>query len=130
MSPSLLRAFANQRRSVLLALGFCVAAIWISAPMGEWRIGVFISAGILLSLVNHVLTEKTLLTSVEGGDLLSRKQYATSALVRLLGISLVAAVLAVAFWPDGATVFLGLALFHMITLVFTGIPLLKEMRKA
>jgi hypothetical protein len=129
VTPSLLRAFANQRRTVLLALGCCVAAIWISAPMGEWPIGLFISAGILLSLVNHVLTEKTLLTSVEGGDLLTRKQYASSALVRLLAISLVAAVLAVVFWPDGATVFVGLALFHMITLVFTGIPLLKEIKK-
>jgi hypothetical protein len=130
VTPALLRAFANQRRSVLLALGCCVAAIWISAPMGEWQIGVFISAGIVLSLVNHVLTEKTLLTSVEGGDLPTRQQYATSALVRLMGISLVAAVLAVAFWPNGATVFVGLALFHMITLVFTGIPLLKEIKKA
>jgi hypothetical protein len=129
VSPSLVRAFANQRRSVLLALGFCVAAIWISVPMGEWQIGVFISAGIVLSLLNHVLTENTLLTSVEGGDLPTRQQYATSALVRLLGISLVAAVLAVVFWPDGATVFAGLALFHMVTLVFTGLPLLKEIKK-
>jgi hypothetical protein len=129
VSPSLVRAFANQRRSVLLALGFCVAAIWISVPMGEWRIGVFISAGVVLSLLNHVLTENTLLTSVEGGDLPTRQQYATSALGRLLGISLVAVVLAVVFWPDGATVFAGLALFHMVTLVFTGLPLLKEIKK-
>ncbi|MDP9319232.1 MAG: hypothetical protein M3O94_09225 [Actinomycetota bacterium] len=129
MSSSLVRAFANQRRTELLALGFCVAAIWISVPMGEWRVGVFISAGILLSLLNHVLTENTLLTSVEDGDLFTRKQYATSALVRLMGISLVAVVLAVAFWPDGGAVFAGLALFHLVTLVFTGFPLLKEIKK-
>jgi len=130
VTPALLRAFTNQRRSVLLALGCCVAAIWISAPMGEWRIGVFISAGILLSLVNHVLTEKTLLTAVEGGDLPTRQQYATSALVRLMGISLVAAVLAVAFWPDGVGLLLGLAIFRLVALVMTTIPLLKELKNS
>jgi hypothetical protein len=129
MSSSLARAFLNQRRSVLLALALCVAAAWISVPLGRWQVGVFVSLGILLSLVNHVLTEQTLLSSVEGGDLLTRKQYATTALVRLLAISLVAVVLAVAFWPTGAAVFLGLALFHLIALVFTGIPLLKEINK-
>jgi hypothetical protein len=130
MMSSLARALRNQRRSVLLALGLCVAAIWISAPLGALPVGIFLSLGVLLSLVNHVLTERTLLTSVESGDLLTRKQYATSSLVRLLGVSLVAAALAVAFWPDGASVLFGLALFHMIALVFTGLPLLKEIKKA
>lgn len=127
---SLVRAFANQKRSILVALALCVAAVWISAPMGRWEVGVFVAVGVLLSLINHVLTEHTLLTSVESGDLLTRKQYASSSLVRLLAVSLIAAVLAVVFWPDGATVFLGLALFHLIALVFTGIPLLKEIKKA
>ncbi len=130
MTSSLARAFVRQRRTVWLALGLCVAAMWISIPLGKWQVGVFLSIGILLSLVNHVLTERTLLTSVELGELLSRKQYATSALVRLLGVSLVAVVVTVAFWPNGALVLFGLALFHMIVLVFTGIPLLKEIKKA
>jgi hypothetical protein len=130
MTSSLARAVANQRRSLLLALGLCVAAIWISVPLGQWQVGVFLSIGVLLSLVNHVLTERTLLTSVESGDLLSRKQYATSSLTRLLGISLAAGAIAIVFWPNGASVLFGLALFHMIALVFTGIPLLKEIKKA
>jgi hypothetical protein len=130
MTSSLARAFGRQRRTVWLALGLCVAAMWISVPLGKWQVGVFLSIGILLSLVNHVLTERTLLTSVEVGELLTRKQYATSALVRLLGVSLVAVVVTVAFWPNGALVLFGLALFHLIVLVFTGIPLLKEIKKA
>jgi hypothetical protein len=39
-------------------------------------------------------------------------------------------ILAVLFWPAGAMVLVGLAFFHLITLVFTGLPLLKEIRKA
>lgn len=129
-SHGLTRAVRNQDRAALLALGLVIAALWISIPMGEWKIGVFLGAGVVLGLVNHMLTELFLLRSVESSDLITRKQYAMSSLVRLLGVSLVAVVLAVAFWPDGATVLVGLAVFHMITLVLTGIPLLKEIKKA
>jgi hypothetical protein len=123
-------AVRNQTRAALLALGLIVAALWVSIPMGEWRAGVFLGVGVLLGLVNHVLTELFLLRSVQADDMITRKQYAVSSLVRLLGISLVAITLAVVFWPDGATVLLGLALFHLLTLVLTGIPLLKEIKKA
>ena len=129
-SHGLLRAVRNQDRALLLGLGLCVAAFWISVSMGEWRIGVFVAVGVALGLVNHVLTEYFLVRAMGSDDLITRKQYALSSLVRLLGVSLVAVVLAVAFWPDGATVLLGLALFHLITLVLTGIPLLKEIKKA
>jgi hypothetical protein len=125
-----LRVVRNQDRTFLLALGMCIAALWIATPMGEWKIGVFVAVGVVLGLVNHVLTELFLLRSVEGSDLITRKQFAMSSLVRLMGVSLVAVALAVAFWPDGATVLLGLALFHLITLVLTGLPLLKEIKKA
>ena len=125
-----LRVVRNQDRTLLLALGMCIAALWIATPMGEWKIGVFVAVGVVLGLVNHVLTELFLLRSVEGSDLITRKQFAMSSLVRLMGVSLVAVALAVAFWPDGATVLLGLALFHLITLVLTGLPLLKEIKKA
>ena len=128
-SLGLAKAARNQKRAALLALLLSVAALWIAIPMGNWQIGVFVGAGVVLGLVNHMLTEFFLLRSMEGGELIMRKQYALSSLVRLMGVSSVAAVLAVAFWPDGATAFVGLALFHVITLVLTGLPLLKEIRK-
>ena len=37
--------------------------------------------------------------------------------------------LAAFFWPHGAAVLFGLAIFHLIALVLTGIPLLREVRK-
>jgi hypothetical protein len=126
----LTRAVRSQKRACLLALALVVGALWIAIPMGQWKVGVFVSAGIALGLANLALTELSLLRSVESGDLISRKQYALSSLVRLTGVSLVAGALAVVFWPEGGTVLLGLALFQMITLVLTGLPLLKEIKKA
>lgn len=129
-TPALARAVAKQRRAVILAVTLAVASMWIAVPLGHWQAGLFVAAGIGLGLVNHVLTELSLLRAVEGDDMLTRKQFAMSSFVRLMAVSLVAVVLTVAFWPVGAMVLVGLAFFHLVTLVFTGLPLLKEIRKA
>jgi hypothetical protein len=129
-SSGFVGAVRSHSRAALLALAVVVAALWVSVPLGEWRMGVFVSVGVLLGFVNLVLTEWSLRRSLASGDLASRRQYAVSSLGRLLGVSGVAVALAIAFWPDGATTLLGLALFHLLTLVLTGIPLLKEIKKA
>lgn len=123
------RTVTNQRRAIMLAAVLALGMFWVTAVFGEWQIGVFCAVGVVLGLLNHLGTELTLLRSVEGGELISRKQFAASSLIRLMGISLVAIALAVIFWPNGATVLIGLALFHMIALLATGLPLLKELRK-
>ena len=124
------QAMRNQRRALLLAGVLAFAAFWIALGLGEWQIGVFVSIGVVLGYGNGLFTEAFLLRSTEGDELLSRKQFAISSLVRLMGISLVAVALTVAFWPTGATVLAGLAVFHLIALVLTGLPLLKELRQA
>lgn len=129
VTPSLVRSVRNQRRAMLMAGLLVIAAIWISIPLGEWQGGMFLAIGIALGAINHVLTEHVLLRSVESGDLPTRKQYAATSLARLLGISMVAVVLALVFWPNGAAVLFGLAIFHLIALVLTAIPLLREVRK-
>lgn len=121
---------ANQRRTVVLAAALIAASLIIGVSNGYWQLGVFVSVGIGLGLLNSLLTELSMVRVLASGTELSRKQFAMSALVRLLSISLVAFALAVFFWPDGATVLAGLAVFHLITVAFTGLPLLRELRKA
>jgi hypothetical protein len=129
-APALARAVTKQRRAVILAIALALAAIWVAVSLGRWQAGLFVAAGVVLGLVNHLLTELSLLRAVEGDDMLTRKQFAMSSFVRLMAVSLVAVALAVAFWPAGAMVLVGLAFFHLVTLIFTGLPLLKEIRKA
>ena len=134
MSQSLpmAKALRNQRRALILAAVLAFGSFWIAFGLGDWRIGVFVSIGVLLGYANGLLTEAILIrtTEADSDDMLSRKQFAISALVRLMAISLVAIVLTVAFWPIGATVLAGLAIFHLLALVLTGLPLLKELRQA
>lgn len=124
------RALHNQRRAVLLAAGLVVAAIWVTIPLGEWRIGVFLAAGFVLGLANHIGTEYALQRALATGNPVSRQMWASSSLLRLALVSVVGFVIAAVFWSDGAAVIFGIAIFHMVALTLTAIPLLREVRKS
>lgn len=126
----LARAFGTQRRAVVLAAALVAASVLIGIGLSSWQSGVFAAVGVVLGLANAVLTELSLARFVASGDLVLRKQFAISALVRLGVISLVAFALVALMWPTGGFVLVGLALFQLLSVALTGLPLLKELRKA
>jgi hypothetical protein len=127
---TLTAVLVRQRRPLLVAGLLSVAVLWISIPAGRAEVGIFFAVGVLLGLLNHVLTEVALARSLASQGEISRKQFAVGSLGRLTLVTLVSFLVALTFWPYGAAVFVGLALMHMVLLVFTGLPLLNEMRKA
>jgi hypothetical protein len=127
---SLMHVVTKQRRLVVLAVVLATLVILSAGGMGRWQVGILAAAGIALGLANGLFTELTLLRAVESGELPNKRQYAMTSVARLLALSLVAVVLTVAFWPNGAATLFGLAFFHLITVVLTGIPVLKELHKA
>jgi hypothetical protein len=128
--PVALKVIAKQRRLIVLAAVLAILVVLGSTGVGKLQVGLLAAAGILLGLLNAILTELTLLRAVDSGELPNKREYAMASVARLIGLSLVAAVLVVAFWPYGAATLFGLAFFHLITVVLTGIPVLKELRKA
>lgn len=126
----LTQVVSKQRRIIALAVAFAALVALGSSGVGHLQVGLLAAAGILLGLLNGLFTELTLLRAVEGGELPSKREYATTAVARLLALSLVAGALTVVFWPYGAATLFGMAFFHLITVVLTGIPVLKELRKA
>ncbi len=128
--PSLAKMLSGQRRILVVALCLAVAGFWIFGPLGEWDVAAFLAAGIVLGLANHIATEYSLLKMISSGEALTRGEIAASALVRLLFVAGAAAAVAIIFWSTGIVTLLGLALFRLLTLVMTGIPLLKELSKA
>ena len=78
--------------------------------------------------VNHLVTEYWLLRIIANGEQPTRATMMRSTLVRLLVLTVVAVSLAVVWWPDGIGLLLGLAVFRLIALVMTTIPLLKELK--
>lgn len=130
-SASLGRAVLNQRRAIILAVVLIAGSFWITVPMGKWQMGVLLAAGICLGLANHILTEYAIQKAIASEDPVTRNAYARSSLLRLSLISLVAFALTAYFWSMGGVgVLLGLAIFHLIALTLTAIPLLREVRKS
>jgi len=125
---SVVRVLRDQKKSIVVALVLAVAAFWIAGQLGEWRLAAAISVGVALGLANHLFTEYWLLRIISSGAQPTRSSMMRSTLVRLLVVTVVAVSVAVVWWPDGIGLLLGLAIFRLIALVMTTIPLLKELK--
>jgi peptidoglycan/LPS O-acetylase OafA/YrhL len=128
-SASFGRAIRNQRRAVILALVLAAGAFWVT--FGNWQMGALAAAGVGLGLINHILTEFAIQKAIAADDPVTRNAYARSSLLRLAIVSLAAFALAAVFWEQGGIgVLFGLAIFHLIALTLTAIPLLREVRNS
>src|SRR6478609_5691800 len=126
--PSLGRVLRDQRKVILVAAVLVVADYWILIQLDEWTLAGCIAGGIVLGLANHLVTEYWLLKLLVSGEQPTRKKLVASTITRLAVLSVVAVGCAAAFWPDGIGLLLGLAVFRLIALVMTTIPLLKELK--
>lgn len=124
-----LKVVRDQRKAAYLALGFIVASLWIVGQLGRWPLAVCIAGGVLLGLANHLATERWLLKTITSGHTATRNQMIGATLVRLVVLSVVAVGAAIAFWPDGIGLLLGLAIFRLVALLMTSLTLLKELKE-
>jgi hypothetical protein len=122
------RVVRDQRKTIAVAVVLGVAAYWVLGQLGEWTMAGCIAGGVALGLLNHLATEYWLLRIITSGEQPTRNKLAMSTLVRLLVLSVVAVGIAVWFWPDGIGLLFGLAIFRLIALVMTTVPLLKELK--
>ena len=125
---SIWRVLKDQRKALWVAVALVVASFWVCGQLDRWTLGTSLAVGVLLGVANHVATELWLLRLVSAGDQPTRKQMITATLVRLGLLTLVALGIAIAFWPDGFGVLLGLAVYRLISLLMTSVTLLKELR--
>lgn len=126
---SWMKVLGDQRKAMLVALGLAVAGFWICAPFGEWLVAGSIAIGVALGLANHLATERWLLKTISSGGQPTRMQMGSATLMRLLVLTLVAVGIAVVLWPDGIALLLGLAIYRLIALVMTTLPLLRELKQ-
>ena len=126
--PSFGRVLRDQRKVILVAAALVVADYWVLIQLGEWTLAGCIAGGIVLGLVNHLVTEYWLLRLLSSGEQPTRRKMTMATITRLAVLSVVAVGCAVAFWPSGIGLLLGLAVFRLIALVMTTIPLLKELK--
>jgi hypothetical protein len=119
----------DQRKTIVVGLVLAVAAFWILGQLGEWRLATSLAIGVALGLVNHLATERWLLGLLTSGAEPTKAAMMRSTMVRLVILTVVAVAVAVLLWPEGIGVLLGLAVFRLIALAMTTIPLLKELKE-
>lgn len=117
----------DQRKTLGVAAALMVFGLWFG-QYDEWTLAFCIAGGVLLGLLNHLVTEFWLLRIITSGAQPTRAQMTRTTIVRLAVLALVAVGAAVAFWPAGIGLLLGLAIFRLISLVMTALPLLKELK--
>ena len=121
------RVLRDQRKTVGVAATLMVLGLFVG-QYDEWTLAFCIAGGVLLGLLNHLVTEYWLLRIITSGAQPTRAQLTSTTIVRLAVLSVVAVGIAVAFWPAGIGLLLGLAIFRLISLVMTALPLLKELK--
>jgi hypothetical protein len=126
-TASLGRVVRDQRKTVGVAAALMVLGLFFG-QYDEWTLAICIAGGVLLGLLNHLVTEFWLLRIITSGAQPTRAQLTSTTIVRLAVLSVVAVAIAVAFWPAGIGLLLGLAIFRLIALVMTALPLLKELK--
>jgi hypothetical protein len=121
------RVLRDQRKTLGVAVVLMVFGLWFG-QYDEWTLAFCLAGGVFLGLLNHLVTEFWLLRIITSGAKPTRAQLTMSTIVRLAVLSVVAVGIAVAFWPAGIGLLLGLAIFRLISLVMTALPLLKELK--
>lgn len=121
------RVVRDQRKTVWVAAAMMVLGLFVG-QYDEWTLAICIAGGVLLGLLNHLVTEFWLLRIITSGAQPTRGQMTRTTIVRLSVLAIVAIGIAVAFWPAGIGLLLGLAIFRLIALVMTALPLLKELK--
>jgi hypothetical protein len=90
--------------------------------------GVFFGIGMGLGLINALLVRRAV-NSITAGDHPLKKKMALNSATRLLVITAAGLAIAFIFRPMGLGVLFGLALFQVVLVLSTSLPVLKKLRE-
>jgi hypothetical protein len=100
-----------------------LAAAFLGHPM----VGVFFGIGLGLGLLNAVLVQRSVEAITAEDHPLKRKMAVNSA-TRLLAMTVIGLTIAFVFRPQGLGVVFGMALFQVLLVISTALPVMKKLR--
>ena len=119
-------AFRPARLLTLCAI-FAAVVIALSALFGHVMVGVFFGLGLVLGLVNALLVHHSVASITADANPVKRKMAINSA-TRLLIITAIGLTVAYVFRPMGLGVVFGLAVFQIVLVLSTALPVWKKIR--
>jgi hypothetical protein len=114
-------------RLFAISVVLTAVAVVIAASLGNPMVGVFFGVGLLLGLLNALGVRRSVAVITAEEHPLKKKMAANSA-TRLLVITTIGLAVAFVFRPAGLGVVFGLALFQVMLVLSTALPVWKALR--
>jgi hypothetical protein len=114
-------------RLFVTSLVLTVVAVAIAALLGHPKVGVFFGVGLLFGLLNALGVQRSV-ASITTNDHPLKKKMALNSATRLMFITVAGLTLAFVFRPAGLGVVFGLALFQVLLVLTTALPVMKQLR--
>ncbi len=114
-------------RLLVISLALTAVVILVAHSLGQAMVGVFFGIGLLLGLLNAIGVQRSVAEITAHAHPLKKKMAMNSA-GRLLVITMLGLTVAFVFRPAGLGVVFGLALFQVLLVVSTALPVWKKLR--
>jgi ATP synthase I chain len=111
----------------LISVAITAVAILAAGLSGHPMVGVFFGIGLLLGLLNALLVRRSV-EAITARDHPLKRSMALNSASRLAIITILGLVIAYIFRPAGLGVVFGLALFQVLLVVSTALPVWKKLR--
>jgi O-antigen/teichoic acid export membrane protein len=98
-----------------------------TALLGHPMVGVFFGIGLGLGLLNAILVQRSV-ESITAEDHPLKRKMALNSATRLMVLTVVGLAIAYIFRPQGLGVVFGMALFQVVLVLSTALPVMKKLR--
>jgi hypothetical protein len=119
-------AFRPLRLLVICALLGGLATL-AAGLLGHVMVGVFFGVGLALGLLNALLVQRSVDAITADAHPLKRKMALNSA-TRLMVMTVIGLTIAFIFRPQGLGVVFGMALFQVVLVISTALPVMKKLK--
>jgi hypothetical protein len=114
-------------RLLVICIIVTAAAIAAAARLSHVMFGVFFGIGLMMGLLNALLVQRSVTVITDSANPLKTRMAMNSA-SRLLVLTVIGLIIAFIFRPAGLGVVFGLALFQVLLVVSTALPVWKKLR--
>jgi hypothetical protein len=114
-------------RLLVISVGITAVAMLAAGLSGRLMVGVFFGIGLLLGLLNALLVRRSV-ASITARDHPLKSSMAINSASRLAIITILGLIIAYVFRPAGLGVVFGLALFQVLLVASTALPVWKKLR--
>jgi dipeptide/tripeptide permease len=114
-------------RLFAISVGLTAVAMLAAGLGGRLMLGVYFGVGLLLGLLNALLVRRSV-QSITAKDHPMKSSMAINSATRLAIITIVGLIIAFVFRPAGVGVLFGLALFQVLLVLSTALPVWKKLR--